>query len=82
MNSQIEDLQVILDMLRAKADLEFVYNNKKFSIVYPNGKILLLEQNTENEIEFETTQAFLDYVHEGKKMKDVILEAQITFRSF
>lgn len=82
MNSKIERLEVLLDMLRAKADLEFVYNNKNFSIVYPNGKILLLEQNTENEIKFETTQAFLDYKYEGEKMKDIILEAQITFRCF
>ena len=82
MNTKIENLDVLMDMFRAKADLEFVYNNKNFSIVYPNGKILLLEQNTENEIEFETTQAFLDYVYEGKKMQDVILEAQIIFRCF
>ena len=82
MNSKIESVEILLDMLRAKADLEFVYNNKYFSIVYPNEKILLLEQNTENEIEFETTQAFLDYEYQGQKMQDVILEAQITFRCF
>ena len=64
-------------------EIEFIYNKKKYSILPINAGIVVLEQyNEESKIVFKAPISVGEYLLDGRLLKDVIIEAEITFRCF
>lgn len=77
------DERDLVDCLNRGCEVEFLYNDKKYSITHADGGISIIEfYNEDSEKTYSTAEQSLEYEIEGKMLKDIIHEMKITDRSF
>lgn len=77
------DADDLIDCLNRGCEVEFLYNDKKYSITHiPNGISILEFNNEESEKIYTDGKAALEYEIGDKKIKDIISEMKIIDRSF
>lgn len=81
-NSFIDE-EDMKDCLDRGCEVEFVYDKKKYSITHSEGNICICEfYNEASEMIYPDASKALAYDINGKKLKDIICEMKILFRSF
>ena len=71
-----------IDCINRGAEVEFIYNKKPYSIIHYDGKVLIGEVgHDESDAFFENASDSLDYKLQGKRLRDILDDMQITFRS-
>jgi hypothetical protein len=82
-NEKFESLDEFIDNLSRGGEIEFIYKDKKYSIIHPDGKLSFLEQhNEESFIDFNDIHELLEYSIENNKIKDIVTEIEPFFRCF
>ncbi len=77
------DERDLIDCLNRGCEVEFLYNDKKYSITHVEEGISIIEfYNEDSEKIYSTAEQALEYEIEGKILKDIIHEMKITDRSF
>lgn len=77
------DERDLVDCLKRGCEIEFLYNDKKYSITHAEEGISIIEfYNEDSEKTYPTAEQALEYELEGKLLKDIIHEMKITDRSF
>lgn len=77
------DERDLVDCLNRGCEVEFLYNDKKYSITHVEEGISVIEfYNEDSEKTYSTSEQALEYEIEGKMLKDIIREMKITDRSF
>lgn len=77
------DERDLVDCLNRGCEVEFLYNDKKYSITHAEEGISIIEfYNEDSEKTYSTAERALEYEIEGKMLKDIIHEMKITDRSF
>lgn len=77
------DERDLVDCLNRGCEVEFLYNDKKYSITHAEEGISIIEfYNEDSEKTYSTAEQALEYEIEGKMLKDIIHEMKITDRSF
>ena len=73
----------LVDCLNRGCEVEFLYNNKKYSITHVDEGISVMEFYNENsEKTYFDAKKVLEYKINGKLLKDIISEMKIIDRSF
>ena len=73
----------LVDCLKRGCEVEFLYNNKKYSITHANEGISVMEfYNEDSEKTYSDAKKVLEYEIDGKLLKDIIPEMKIIDRSF
>ncbi len=73
----------LVDCLNRGCEVEFLYNEKKYSITHTDEGISLIEfYNSESEKTYSSAEEALKYEIEGKMLKDIIHEMKVIDRSF
>lgn len=73
----------LLDCLSRGCEVEFLYNNKKFSITHTDEGISVTEfYNSDSEKTYSDAKKVLEYEIDGKTLKDIISKMKIIDRSF
>lgn len=73
----------LVDCLKRGCEVEFLYNNKKYSITHVNEGISVMEfYNEDSEETYSDAKKVLEYEIDGKLLKDIIPEMKIIDRSF
>ena len=73
----------LVDCLNRGCEVEFLYNNKKYSITYVDEGISVMEfYNEDSEKTYSDAKKVLEYEINGKLLKDIISEMKIIDRSF
>ena len=77
------DERDLVDCINRGCEVQFLYNDKKYSITHAEEGISIIEfYNEESEKTYSTAEQALEYEIEGKMLKDIIHEMKITDRSF
>lgn len=77
------DADDLIDCLSRGCEVEFLYNNKKFSITHTEQGISIIEfYNSDSEKTYSDVKKVLEYEIDGKALKDIIPEMKIIDRSF
>lgn len=72
-----------VECLRRGCEVEFLYNNQKYSITHTEKGISVIEfNNEESERSYIDGWAALEYDIGDKKLKDIISEMKVIDRSF
>ena len=73
----------LVDCLNRGCEVEFLYNNKKYSITHVDEGISVMEfYNEDSEKTYSDAKKVLEYKINGKLLKDIISEMKIINRSF
>ena len=73
----------LVDCLNRGCEVEFLYNNKKYSITHTNEGVSIIEfYNEDSQKTYSTAENALKYEIDGKCLKDIIPEMKIIDRSF
>ena len=73
----------LVDCLKRGCEVEFLYNNKKYSITHVDEGISVMEfYNEDSEETYSDAKKVLEYEIDGKLLKDIIPEMKIIDRSF
>ena len=73
----------LLDCLSRGCEVEFLYNNKKFSITHTDEGISVTEfHNSDSEKTYSDAKKVLEYEIDGRTLKDIISKMKIIDRSF
>ena len=73
----------LVDCLNRGCEVEFLYNNKKYSITHTDEGISVIEfYNEDSEKTYSDAEKALVYKIDGKLLKDIIPEMKIIDRSF
>lgn len=79
------DFQTIIEFkwcMKAHGEVEFVWNNKSYSITHPNGKISICQGNHYAEaFDADTTDKILDYLIDGIRIHDIITKVKVIDRT-
>ena len=68
--------------MRYHGDVEFICNQKTFSIVHPQNGILITQAyKQETEKLCDNADEVLEYVIDGTRLRDVITEVEVTDRT-
>ena len=68
--------------MKAHGELEFVWNNKSYSITHPNGKISLCQGNHYAQaFDAETPDEILNCLIDGIKLRDIITRVKVIDRT-
>ena len=82
-NEKFESLDEFIDNIERGGEVEFIYNNKKYSITHSDKKICYIEQGNALSIrDFVDINELLDFTIEGNKFKNIVKEIQPFFRCF
>lgn len=77
------DERDLVDSLNRGCEVEFLYNNKQFSITHTDGGISIIEfYNEDSEKTYADAEKALEYEIDGKTLREIIPEMKITDRSF
>ena len=77
------DERDLIDCLNRGCEVEFLYNDKKYSITHAEEGISIIEfYNEESEKTYSNAEQALEYEIEGKILKDIISEMKVIDRSF
>ena len=78
-----ESLGEFIDNLKRGGEIEFVVENKKYSITHPNGILSFVEcDNNCSETTFNNVEDLLEHKINGKKLCDIVTQIQPFFRCF
>lgn len=73
----------LVEHLNRGCEIEFLYNNKKYSITHTNQGISITEFYKENSKKtYPKAEQVLEYEIGSKKLKDIISEMKVIDRSF
>lgn len=79
------DFQTISEFkgcMKAHGELEFVWNNKSYSITHPNGEISICQGNQYAEaFDAGTADEILDYLIDGIRLRDIITKVKVIDRT-
>lgn len=82
-DNNFNDERDLIDCLNRGCEVEFLYNDKKYSITHVEEGISIIEfYNEDSEKTYSTAEQALEYEIEGKLLKEIIHEMKITDRSF
>ena len=71
------------DALSRGCEIEFLYNDKKYSITHIDTGIAITEfYNEDSERIYSSAKEALEYEIDGKRLKDIISEMKVVDRSF
>lgn len=78
------DEQDLIEALKRGCEVEFIYNEKKYSIIHlSNGEIIIGEfYNLDSESIYDDVMQVLEYKIGDKKLKDIITKMKVIERSF
>lgn len=78
------DEQDLIEALKRGCEVEFIYNEKKYSITHlSNGEIIIGEfYNSDSESIYDDVRQVLEYKIGDKKLKDIITKMKVIERSF
>ncbi len=77
------DERDLVDSLNRGCEVEFLYNDKKFSITHTDEGISIIEfYNEDSEKTYADAEKALEYEIDGKTLREIIPEMKITDRSF
>lgn len=78
------DEQDLMEALKRGCEVEFIYNEKKYSITHlNNGEIIIGEfYNSDSESIYDDVRQVLEYKIGDKKLKDIITKMKVIERSF
>ena len=72
-----------MDYIKRGGEVEFIYKGKAYSITHSADSLFVMEAyNEKSEKQFLTARGALEYNLGEKKLKDVLLDIDITFRTF
>lgn len=73
----------LYENLSRGGEIEFTYEGKSYSILHPEGKILVTEAyNESTEKWYNNLEEVGEYPIGDKKLKDIFEDVEITFRCF
>lgn len=73
----------LIDNLNRGCEIEFLYEEKKYSITHTDDGISIIEfYNDDSEKTYSTAELLLAHDFNGKSLKDIISEIKIIDRSF
>ena len=82
-DSNFYDERDLVDCLNRGCEVEFLYNDKKYSITHTDEGISITEfYNEDSEKTYSNAEKALEYEIDGKFLKDIIFEMKIIDRSF
>ena len=77
------DSRDLVECLNRGCEVEFLYNDKKYSITHTNKGISITEfYNEESERTYQNALQVLEYEIDEKKLKDIITKMKVIDRSF
>lgn len=78
-----ETLDELYDNIRRGGEIEFIYDDKNYSITHAEGEIYVMEQyNSASIIKYTKPEDVGEYIVAGKKIKEILNELIIVFRCF
>ena len=82
-DNNFNDKNDLIDALNRGCEVEFLYNEKQYSITHVDVGICILEFYNEDSLRIysDATQA-VEHIIDGKKLKDILKEMKIIDRSF
>jgi len=82
-NDNFESVEEFIDFLNRGGEVEFRFNNRKYSITHGNKNLYFIEQyNMLSEQVFSSVDELLDYKIENHKIYDIITVIEPFFRTF
>lgn len=82
-DNNFNNVHDLVDCLNRGCEVEFLYNNKKYSITHIDEGISVMEfYNEDSEKTYSDAKKVLEYEIDGKLLKDIIPEMKIIDRSF
>lgn len=82
-DEKFESIEEFSENIARGGEVEFVYNNKKFSITRQNNNIYLIEiGNNQSEREFSDINQLLDYKIDNCIFRDIVTLIEPYFRCF
>jgi hypothetical protein len=80
---KFESLEEFIDNLNRGGEIEFFFNEKKYSISQPEGNPTFIEQGNENSLrDFNNVNELLEYKIDNQKISDIVTLIQPFFRCF
>jgi hypothetical protein len=82
-NDKFNTVDEFIDNLNRGGEIEFIYNNKRYSITHDDNELCFIEQYKNNSIKyFHNIQELLEFHLEENIIKDIITIIQPIFRCF
>ena len=73
----------LYDNIFRGGEIEFTYNDKQYSITHSDEGIHVMEAyNYSSERIYQNSDEIGEYIIDGKKLKNILDNAEITFRCF
>ena len=81
-NDNFVDADEFVDCVSRGGEVEFIFDNKKYSITHGESKIYVMEAyNEKSEKIYDNAVAVLSYHIGDKTISDILEDMKITFRS-
>lgn len=78
-----ESIERMCEEINRGGEIEFCYQNKRYSITHVNDKICIIEfNNYKTEVQYDNCYDIINYMIKGKKLKDIFFEIEIVFSCF
>jgi len=72
-----------IDCINRGCEVEFLYNQRHFTLTHCNEGISIMEVCNENsEIIYNTSIALLNFIIDGKKLEKIITKIEVMDRTF
>ncbi|WP_034860770.1 hypothetical protein [Ruminiclostridium cellobioparum] len=86
-NDNFKSIEELIDNVRRGGEVEFVYNNKQYSITHfgegQEKQIQVMEfYNYDSLVIYKSANEISEYIIESEKLKDIITKIEVTFRCF
>lgn len=81
-DNRFKSISDFKDCMVRGGEVEFIWNNKPYSITHPNGKMSICQGNHYSEaFDAETVDELLDYLMDGVPLRDVITKVTVIDRT-
>ena len=68
--------------MRAHGEVEFLWNDKTYNIVHdPDGIVIYEAHKGETECKYQTADELLEYLVGGDRLRDVITQVEVIYRT-
>jgi len=82
-NDRFDNLEEFIDNITRGGEVEFFFNNKKYSITQPKGRIAFFEQENEQSIIFfNDVNELITFKIDGEEIQNIVTIIQPFFRCF
>lgn len=87
LNDNFKSIEELFDNVQRGGEVEFVYNNKQYSITHfregQEKQIHVMEYyNYDSLVIYKSVNEIGEYTIESEKLKDIITKIEVTFRCF